>query len=102
MSKQQLTVFLCADKDCAKAWSRVCGSAPRKWLKRLIKDADLPYKLKVIETECMDRCEEAACLCVVDGDAACWETLVRSRHDADRLLAAFRVCAESGAHAKPL
>ena len=94
MSKVPLTVFLCTGKDCARAWRRVCDGSAAKWLKHRIEDAGLPYKLHVVKTECMDRCEDAACLCFVHGRVAGLETGVRSPDDADRLLAALRVCAE--------
>ena len=95
MSKTPLTVFLCAGKDCARAWRRVCDGSPGKWLKRHAREAGLPYKLHVVKTECMDRCDEAACLCFVHGPAAALETDVHSEHAADRLLAALRACADA-------
>jgi hypothetical protein len=99
MSKKHITVFLCDGKDCSKAWSCVCRDAsPGKWLKRHIKEAGLPYKLDVIKTECMDRCEEAACLCIAADGLAAWETAIRSSDDADRLLATVRACAERADH----
>lgn len=94
MSKTPVTVFVCTGKDCTKAWHKVCDSSPGKWLKRQVQAAELPYKLRVVKTECMDRCEHAACLCVVHGRIASFETDVRSAHDADRLLAALRACVE--------
>ena len=94
MSKTAVTVFLCAGKDCSKAWRHVCDGAPGKWLKHCVEGAGLPYKLKVVKTECMDRCDEAACLCFVHGPAAAFETDVHSDHAADRLLAALRACVE--------
>jgi hypothetical protein len=94
MSKTSLTVFVCTGKDCTRAWRRVCAGSPGKWLKRQVADAGLPYKLRVVKTECMDRCASAANLCFVCGPGACSETEVRSAHDADRLLAALRACAE--------
>lgn len=96
MSKRQVTIFLCDGKDCAKAWSHVCRhGSPGKWLKRQVKDAGLPYKLRIIKTECTDRCDEAACMCIVCDGSACWESNVRSSDDADRLLAALRAAVES-------
>src|SRR5208337_719388 len=95
MSKISLTVFLCDGKDCTRAWQRVCDGSPAKWLKRQLEAAGLPYKLKIIRTECMDHCEEAACLCCVYGNAARFEMRIRSRHEADRLLASLRSCVES-------
>ena len=95
MSKPRLTVFLCTAKDCCKAWSRAgIEHSPGKWLKHLVKEAGLPYKLDIVKTGCMDHCEQAACLCVVGDGTSAWETEIRSRHDADRLLATLRVCAE--------
>jgi hypothetical protein len=94
MSKTALTVFLCTRKDCRKAWRRVCDNSPGKWLRRQVADAGLPYKLKIVKTDCMDRCERAANLCFVCGPCACFESDVRSAHDADRLLAALRSCVE--------
>jgi hypothetical protein len=95
MSKLSLTVILCAGKDCARAWRRVCDGSPGKWLRRRVEEAGLPYKLRVVKTECMDRCERAACLCCVAGPRADFATDVRSPHDADRLLAALRSTVES-------
>src|SRR5262249_23032556 len=94
MSKPVLTVFLCNGKDCRKAWHHLGKDAPGKWLKRHIEEAGLPYKLRVVKTECMDRCDAAACLCAVHGDMACLETEIRSSKDADRILAALRVVVE--------
>jgi len=94
MSKTYLTVFLCTGKDCSKAWRRICDGSPGKWLKRQVELAELPYKLNVTKTECQDRCEQAACACFVADQRAAWETHIRSEHDADRLLAALRACAE--------
>lgn len=94
MSKIRLTVFLCTGKDCRRAWDRLCSSSPRKWLKSQIKEAELPYKLNLVETSCQDNCERAACLCCVAEDWASLITKVRSPDDADRILAAFRCCAE--------
>jgi predicted metal-binding protein len=94
MSKTAVTVFVCTGKDCRKAWRHVCGEAPGKWLKQRAEEAGLPYKLKVVKTECMDHCDEAACLCFVYGHAASFETDVHSDHAADRLLAALRACVE--------
>ena len=94
MSKTRVTVFLCSGKDCGKAWRHVGDGAPGKWLKRQVEAAGLPYKLDVVKTECMDRCEHAACVCFVYGGCAAPESLIRSAHDADRLLAALRSCVE--------
>ncbi len=95
MSKQHLTVFLCTGKDCCKAWSHITEDSPGKWLKRLVKEADLPYKLDIIKTECMDQCEQSACLCIVADHSATWEMQIGHRDDADRVLAGLRACAES-------
>jgi hypothetical protein len=94
MHKARLTVFLCTGKDCSRAW-RFCGGPPGKWLKRQVKAAGLPLKLTVVKTACMDRCERAACLCLVHSRHACFETDIRSADEADRLLASLRACAES-------
>jgi hypothetical protein len=94
MSKTAVTVFLCAGKDCSKAWRRVCDGAPGKWLKHRVEVAGLPYKLKVVKTECMDRCDAAACVCFVHGHDAVVEAEIRSEHAADRLLATLRACCE--------
>ena len=98
MSKESVTVFLCTDKDCAKAWRKACDGSPGKWLKRQVEEAGLPYKLKVVKTECMDACEQAGNLCFVHGGCARLESDVRSPHDADRLLASLRSCVESELH----
>ena len=94
MSKTGVTVFVCTGKDCAKAWRRVCDGSPGKWLKRQVEEAGLPYRLTVVKTECLDRCDEAACVCCVTGGRAVLTTEVRSHHDADRLLAGLRCCVE--------
>ncbi len=96
MSKTAITIFLCTGKDCTKAWHRVCHGSPGKWLKHQAEAEGLPYKLKIIKTECMDRCEQAACLCCVRDQHACFETGIHSLHDCHRLLAALRGCAENG------
>jgi hypothetical protein len=95
MSKPVVTVFLCDGKDCARAWKRVCDGSPGKWLKRCVEEAELPYKLNVVWTECMDKCEEAANCCFVHGEAAAIVERVRDEDDADRLLAALRACVET-------
>src|SRR5262249_54011073 len=92
----RVTVFLCRGKDCSRAWRRVCAGSPRKWLKRQVADAGLPYRLRVVETECMDRCDQAACLCVVAGSRACWTQEIRSADDVDAVLAGLRSTIESG------
>lgn len=93
----RVTVFLCTGKDCVKAWRRLCDGSPKKWLRRQVEDAGLPYKLKVVETECMDRCEHAACLCGVTGSRACFTADIRAKDDADHILAGLRAAAESAA-----
>lgn len=85
MSRIPLTVFLCTDKDCKKAWRRICGSSARRWLKRRFAEAGIPCRLNVVKTDCMDHCEEAACLHFVERDRARLELKVRSQHDLARL-----------------
>jgi hypothetical protein len=97
MGKARVTVYVCAGKDCRKAWHRLGEDTPGKWLKKQVERAGLPYKLNVVATDCQDHCEQAACLCFVAGECAGLETHVRSRHDADRLLATLRACAERAA-----
>jgi hypothetical protein len=97
MSKTVITVFLCTGKDCSKAWRRWCAESPGKWLKHCVRDAELPYKLNIVKTECMDRCEQAACLCFVNGRCASLETNLHSAHHGDRILAALRACVETAA-----
>jgi predicted metal-binding protein len=99
MSKRAVTVFLCTGKDCGKAWRRVCDGSPGKWLKRQVEVAGLPYKLTVVKTECMDRCDQAACVCAVAGGRAALTTDVRSEDDGDRILAALRCCVDLADHA---
>ena len=94
MSKPVITVFLCDGKDCAKAWKHVCDGSPGKWLKRRVEEAGLPYKLNVIRTECMDRCDDAANCCFVHGGSAECVQQVRDEDDADSLLASLRSCVE--------
>ena len=95
MSKTPVTVFLCTGKDCTRAWRRICNGSPRKWLRRRVEEAGLPYRLEVIKTECMDRCANAANLCCVHGPCADFVAEVRAPDDADRILAALRSCVES-------
>jgi hypothetical protein len=102
MGKPKITVFLCTGKDCRKAWHRLGEDAPGKWLKKQVERAELPYKLNVVETGCQDHCDQAACLCFVAGESASRETQIRSRHDADRLLAALRSCAERAEAGPPV
>jgi predicted metal-binding protein len=98
MSKITLTVFVCTGKDCRKAWDRVCDGSPSKWLKRQLQDAELPYKLDVIKTDCMDRCKHAANVCFMHNGCAGSECDIHSHHDTDRLLAALRACVERSAY----
>lgn len=97
MKKTALTVFLCTGKDCGKAWRHICHGSPGKWLKQQVEAAGLPYKLTIVETDCMDRCEQAACLCAVHGRHAGLVTEMRSAHDSDRILASLRACVEAAA-----
>jgi predicted metal-binding protein len=95
MSKTSVTVFLCTGKDCRKAWRRVGDDSPGKWLKRQVEEAGLPYKLHIVKTECMDRCEHAASVCCVHGACAVRQEDIRSTDDADHFLAALRCCVEA-------
>jgi hypothetical protein len=92
----RVTVFLCTGKDCARVWRRSGEGSAKKWLKRHVEEAGLPYKLKVVETDCMDRCEHAACLCGVVGRQACFLTDLHPERGADHVLAALRSAAECG------
>ena len=85
MGRLPLTVFMCTDKDCAKAWRRICNNSPRKWLKRRFAEAGIPCRLNVVRTDCMDQCERAASLCFVQGDRARLELEMRSECDLPRL-----------------
>lgn len=93
MSKKVVALFVCTGKDCRRAWHKHERS-PAKWVKRYLEDADLPMKVQVVETECMDRCEEAACMCVVHAERA--RTLVEFRgdRDAEKLSSALRQVVE--------
>lgn len=93
MRKLELTVFLCTGKDCSKVWHHVCHGSPSKWLRKQVKDAELPCKLNVVKTACMDHCDQAACLCCVQGGHSEFAT-VRSPHDADELLKALAATTE--------
>ncbi len=95
MSRIELTVFLCDGKDCRKAWRRLYDGSRAKWLKRQVEAAGLPYKVHVVRTECMDKCADAANLCVVHDRRARCESRITSEFDAQRLLAALRDVAES-------
>jgi len=94
MGKRTVTVFLCTGKDCCKAWRHVTDGSPGKWLKRQVEAAGLPFKLNIVKTECMDRCDEAATVCFVNGCSAAVESEIDSPQDADRLLASLRVLAD--------
>ena len=96
-NKTAITVFLCTGKDCSKAWHRLCDGSPGKWLKHQVEAEGLPCKLKIVKTECMDRCDEAACLCAVCGDSAGFVTQLHAEEDADRALATLRSCVETAA-----
>lgn len=97
MAKRTITVFLCTGKDCHKSWRHVTDGSPAKWLKRQVEAAGLPFKLNIVKTECMDRCDQAATLCFVNGGQACMESEIDSVHDVDRLLASLRVLADGAA-----
>ena len=97
MAKRTITVFLCTGKDCHKSWRHVTDGSPGKWLKRQVEAAELPFKLNVVKTECMDRCDQAATVCFVNCSQACVESEIDSVHDADRLLASLRVLADGAA-----
>jgi hypothetical protein len=90
MSKKSLTAFVCTGKDCRKSWHRFITGSPTKWLKKHVEEAGLPVKLHLVQTECMDQCENAAALCIVNGGCSAWATQVRSAHDADRVLGLMR------------
>jgi predicted metal-binding protein len=96
MSRTPLTVYICTHKDCTRAWRHLCDNSPGKWLKRQVEAAGLPYKLHIIKTDCMDRCDEAACVCFVSGDRASTQVYVRGDEDVHRLLAAARDVAGDG------
>jgi hypothetical protein len=95
MSKSPVTVFLCTGKDCARAWRRAGADSPGRWLKNHVAEAGLPYKLHIIKTDCMDRCEEAATLTCIHQHNAEMAVGIRGENDADRLLALLRTCVES-------
>ncbi|MGE3809772.1 MAG: (2Fe-2S) ferredoxin domain-containing protein [Gemmataceae bacterium] len=95
MSKTTVTVFLCKGKDCTKAWHKVCNESPKKFLKEHLKSSGMPYKLKVVETSCMDACKQAANVCFVCGDCADCAREIKSPDDADRILIHLRSCVES-------
>jgi hypothetical protein len=88
MSRIPLTVFLCTGKDCSRAWRRICDDSPRKWLKRRLEETGAPCKLHIIKTDCMDRCEQAACIHLVHEGRARLETQIHSEHDLGRILEA--------------
>ncbi len=90
MSLPTITVFHCGDKDCAKAWDRMDDRSFGKFCKRLARDAELPCQVEAVETECLDRCDEAGCLCLVAGGQALWLDRLRGPRDRDRLLAALK------------
>ena len=93
MSKVAVTVFVCTGKDCSKAWRRICDGSPTKWLKRHVGEAGR-YKLHLVKTECMDRCDDAATCCFVRGTTAAVVERLREPDDEERLLAALRSCVE--------
>jgi hypothetical protein len=90
MSKPTLTVFVCTSKDCERAWRHVCDGSPRKWIKKRVEAAGLACKLRVVKTDCMDRCEDAANVCLVHGDRAQLLSEIERAGDEDRLLAGVR------------
>lgn len=95
MSKLRLTAFVCTDKDCARAWRKVCSGSPRKFIKQQLKESGMPYQLNIIETGCMDACEQAANICFVCDDCAAFAREIRSPDDGDRILIHLRSCVES-------
>src|SRR5258707_5410162 len=94
MSKTRITVFLCTGEDCSKAWHHVCDGSPGKWLKRQVEAADFPCKLRIVKTDCMDQCDEAACACCVHNGNAGQVTNIHKSQDGNRLVAAVRNCLE--------
>ena len=62
-----------------------------------VEKAGLPYKLHIVKTECMDRCDHAASVCCVQGATAALQENLRSSDDADSFLAALRCCVEAEA-----
>lgn len=95
MSKTVVTVFVCTGKDCTRAWKKVCSGSPKKFLKEQLRESGMPFRLNVIETSCMDQCEQAANVCFVSGDCADFAREIRSSDDGDRLLLHMRSCVES-------
>jgi predicted metal-binding protein len=95
VGKPRITVFLCDEKDCRRVWNRVCrDDSPASWLQRQLRES---LKGDVVKTECMDRCEEAATICLVAGSTAAFETRIDSKHDRDRLVTAVQARAENRA-----
>lgn len=95
MSKLLVTAFVCKGKDCARAWRKVCSGSPKKFIKDQLKESGMPYKLNIVETACMDCCEQAANICFVCGDCADVAREIRSADDSDRILIHLRSCVES-------
>lgn len=95
MSKLLVTAFVCKGKDCTRAWRKVCPGSPKKFIKEQLKESGMPYKLNIVETVCMDHCEQAANICFVCSDCADFAREVRTPEDADRILIHLRSCVES-------
>ena len=95
MSKVTVTAFICRGKDCTRAWRQVCDGSPKRFLKEQLKESGMPFKLNVVETCCMDQCEQAANVCFVCGDCADVAREIRAPDDADRILIHLRSCVES-------
>lgn len=83
MSKPRVLAFVCQGKDCRRVWQQH-HVHPGKWLKWI--GSQLPLKLRVVESECMDHCEDAACICLVSGKHACLDLNVQPRKDDERVL----------------
>jgi predicted metal-binding protein len=65
MAKVALTVFICTQKDCRHVWRHVDAEmGMRRWIKKVVSELQTPARVEIIETECMDRCDEGGCLFV--------------------------------------
>ncbi|HMP02398.1 MAG TPA: hypothetical protein PKD86_09575 [Gemmatales bacterium] len=96
MPRTPLTVFVCTHKHCRKVWRRLPrGGSHGPDLESLAQEAGLEVRLQVVETECMDRCDDGGCLFLAGPAGARWVTGLDDRHGCARLQSALRCAVQA-------
>lgn len=98
----KITLFVCGNKDCARAFGRVTERPLEKWLRRQADREGWPAHFEFIETECWDRCDDAGCLAMMAGGRSVVLERLASARDRDRIMEGVRqLLAPRGNHPSP-